>query len=763
MRPPDSPLARFFRLVVRRRVAVALLYVPLVALGIAGALRIPSEGAIDRLLVRGDPEVEATRAFREIFPEGRRAVLILESEDPFEPSFLRSVETLEAALRGVPGVSAYSAAALYRRAVPGFTSWEARADEFRRFVLGTKMAARQGLVGEGFLGIPLEIEATEPEARNAALAAIDGAIARFEAEAPSGTAVRRVGAPWVDAYLEKETARASLRFFPLFALFVVVLTLRLYRSFRALAAFLLTLAACVAIGVGAAAAFGWPFTIVSSLVPLTILVTATATLVYLHSRYVEQPDDLPDEEHQVAALVHKFLPCTASIFAAAVGFAALLVSEIRPIYEMGLWTATGLAITWVVVFTLFPALQRLLRTPTRRERKVAGQRFPHLVDALVPWTWRWRRPLLVAAVGLMLGGAAALFGIPGVLEPMPLETDALDYLPERLALWQDARRFETAVGGLTSVDVWVRTDEGAALDPAFLRGLDRFTRELEADGRVGSASGPTAPLRWARYAGGGGDRLPDDPASWGKAAGDLEQLLLTEPAVRGFVDLGTLASARVAVVCRGEAFGGIAGLSSWIEERWRLAADSEPALAGATVAVVGDGVLASKIATYLVPTLVESFAVTAAVIFLAFLVVFRSGVARILAMIPSVFAILVMFLVMRAVGIPLNVATILIASTVLGASENDQIHFFYHFQERFRGGQDVEAALRHAMLVAGRAVLFATLINAGGFLALALSDLPPMRQFGVVSASAFVLAALADFTALPAALWILYRGRPRAS
>jgi len=114
---------------------------------------------------------------------------------------------------------------------------------------------------------------------------------------------------------------------------------------------------------------------------------------------------------------------------------------------------------------------------------------------------------------------------------------------------------------------------------------------------------------------------------------------------------------------------------------------------------------------------------------------------------------------MRLASIPLNVATILIASTVLGASENDQIHFFHHLQERRRNGS-TEDALRHALLVAGRAVLFATVINAGGFLALALSDLPPMRQFGIVSSAAFVLAMIADFTALPAALWLLFGGRP---
>src|SRR5580698_6072795 len=86
--------------------------------------------------------------------------------------------------------------------------------------------------------------------------------------------------------------------------------------------------------------------------------------------------------------------------------------------------------------------------------------------------------------------------------------------------------------------------------------------------------------------------------------------------------------------------------------------------------------------------------------------------------------------------------------------ENDQIHFFYHFQEG-RSTGTTNGALQHAMLVAGRPILFATLINASGFLALVLSDLPPMREFGIVASSAFVLALIADFTALPGALWIL--------
>jgi predicted RND superfamily exporter protein len=115
--------------------------------------------------------------------------------------------------------------------------------------------------------------------------------------------------------------------------------------------------------------------------------------------------------------------------------------------------------------------------------------------------------------------------------------------------------------------------------------------------------------------------------------------------------------------------------------------------------------------------------------------------------------------VMRATGMKLNVATILIASTVLGTSENDQIHFFYHFLERRKEGS-VEQALGHALRVAGRAIFFATLINAGGFLGFVAGQTPAMREFGVLAALAFSLSMLADFTALLGALWILSREKP---
>jgi predicted RND superfamily exporter protein len=338
--------------------------------------------------------------------------------------------------------------------------------------------------------------------------------------------------------------------------------------------------------------------------------------------------------------------------------------------------------------------------------------------------------------------------------------DALDYVDASLPIHRDMVFYREHVGGLNVVRVWVATPPGRVTDPEVLRGLDRFAAAVEDEPQVSSVVGPTTFLRMRRYLATGTDALPGDPAGFAALAGDTEQLLLSEPELRAFLDVGTLSNAQLTVVFRGTEARDFRTLEAALRADWERAAAAVPALREARLRVVGEALLQAKVGASLVPTLAESFALTAGLIFVAFLFVFRSATARLLAMIPSVFAILVTFLGMRLTGTPLNVATILIATTVLGTTENDQIHFFHHLHEG-EGEGGLDGALRHALRVSGRAIVFATLINAAGFLGLSFASFPPLRQFGVITAAAFLLAMLADFTALPAALWLARRERPR--
>jgi hypothetical protein len=756
MNLPASPkVLQLFLRVIRLRGWIVAAFVILTAAGIYGATRITNDPSIDRLVVSGDPIAKATEDFDRIYPEGDQAILMLEAADPLSPTALRSADQLDHQLAKIPGVEPHSLIDFYRRANSNGQISADEAGALRKFATGTTLFRRAGLLGDRYLGIALQLRVNSPAERDRALTAIDALALPLEKPGGPFTAVRRVGSPWLEAWLERQTGTATKRFMPLFGIFLMALVLIVYRSLRALGAIILTLGSVVAIAVGLAAIFGWPNTVVSTLVPLTVMVTTTATLVYIHSRFME-PDDAPTLlEHHAAALANKFLPSTASMFATAVGFAALAVSDIRPVREMGLWTACGLIVAWVGCFTLFPALQAYLRTPLRSKEVTVGDWYPRFVDGLISVTRRWRWVFIGGALVLMLCGAAALFGIPGKLAPLDLETDALTYVNPSERVAQDTKRFQE-FNGLDVIDLWVKTQPGHALDPEFLRAIEAFCSRLESDPRYSAIDGPTSVLRWARYIESGSDKLPTDAASWAKLAADLEQIMLTEPSAREYVDVTDLASVRINIRGRAELFGPTGAMRRFVDRAWADAAAHDPALRAIQGLQVGKGVLSAEITERLLPTLTESFALTASIIFCAFLVVFRSPSARLMTMIPSLFAILSVFLIMRATGIPLNIATILIGSTVLGATENDQIHFFYHYQEGHSTGSTA-GALRHAMLIAGRPILFATLINASGFLALSFSDLPPMREFGIVTSSAFVLALLADFTALPGALWILSR------
>lgn len=751
-------LARFFSFVIRWRWAVLLVYALIVPPSAYFAARVGQDNAIDRLVVASDPDYINTRAFEHVFGSGEYALLIAEADDVFAPEVLGRVDRLERAIAAVPGVQPNSALSIYRRAKAGFDATAAQADAFRRFVTGTDLLRRQGLVGPGFLAIALVLDVRSAEGRRETIAAIDAAIAA--ANPPGGPlrSLSRIGAPYVNIYLD-ETQRSAYGHFLLFTAFVIVLNIALYRSLRTLAAFLATLGVCLAVSVGYIGVTGGTFTIVSPMVPMTILVTATATLVYLHSRFVERPPGVSVDDHQVFALVNKFLPCSASIFATAVGFAALTVSNIRPIREMGMWVAVGLLCCWGIVFTLFPALQKILRTPTSEEGVAAGGRFLRFANRLPRFTYRWRWPLVVSSLVLSAGGAVAIFGLPGVVASVPLLVDPVAYMNPSSPLYQDTKRLGALLPGMSLTEVWLRGELGSVSEPEVLTGLHGFQERLDADADIGVSVGVVTLLRIMKYLGGGDDRWPDDPEAIEAMAADLESLASQEPMLGRFVQTPSFAQTHVAVISRASEYEDFRQVDDAIRRHWEQAVAAHPALRGFTLETVGLGPLQTKMSQSLVPTLVESFLITVTVIFATFLVVFRNGTARLMAMIPSIFAILVMFGVMRVCGLTLNAATILIASTVLGTSENDQIHFFYHYLEgRERG--TVEQAMRHTLLVAGRAILYATVINAGGFLAFVLAELPPVRDFGWLSAVAFALSMLADFTALPAALWILFRACP---
>jgi hypothetical protein len=113
------------------------------------------------------------------------------------------------------------------------------------------------------------------------------------------------------------------------------------------------------------------------------------------------------------------------------------------------------------------------------------------------------------------------------------------------------------------------------------------------------------------------------------------------------------------------------------------------------------------------------------------------------------------FVVMGMAGINLDMATVLIASVMLGITVDDTIHFFHNYRERRQKGLGVIFSLARSFDASGRAVVAISVLLTAQFLLLVGSSFVPMSNFGLLAATGLLAGQVLELLLLPAliVLW----------
>ncbi|MCK4569159.1 MAG: RND family transporter, partial [Bacteroidales bacterium] len=109
----------------------------------------------------------------------------------------------------------------------------------------------------------------------------------------------------------------------------------------------------------------------------------------------------------------------------------------------------------------------------------------------------------------------------------------------------------------------------------------------------------------------------------------------------------------------------------------------------------------------------------------------RSLKTGIFATIPIIAAIIILFGVMGFSGIPLNIATVLVASVALGIGIDYSIHVISNVKHLMKThDDDISHALEETILVSGKAIVINVISVSAGFLVLLFSEMVPLQYFG---------------------------------
>ncbi len=82
--------------------------------------------------------------------------------------------------------------------------------------------------------------------------------------------------------------------------------------------------------------------------------------------------------------------------------------------------------------------------------------------------------------------------------------------------------------------------------------------------------------------------------------------------------------------------------------------------------------------------------------------------------------------------IPLDVATVLVASVTMGIGIDYAIHFISHFMHDQKNGKSIIDSVRSSTQISGRSIIINILSVTLGFVVLIFSDLVPLQRFGML-------------------------------
>jgi len=148
---------------------------------------------------------------------------------------------------------------------------------------------------------------------------------------------------------------------------------------------------------------------------------------------------------------------------------------------------------------------------------------------------------------------------------------------------------------------------------------------------------------------------------------------------------------------------------------------------------------------------IKSLGFVIILIFIMFLILFKSIKLSIVAIVPNIFASTFILGIIGYLSIPLDIMTITIAAITIGIAVDNTIHYLYRFTE-FKKNNTMIKSINLTNLSAGLAVLTTSITIALGFSILSLSSFIPTVIFGIFTSMAMIFAMIGVLVFLPSLL-----------
>ena len=163
----------------------------------------------------------------------------------------------------------------------------------------------------------------------------------------------------------------------------------------------------------------------------------------------------------------------------------------------------------------------------------------------------------------------------------------------------------------------------------------------------------------------------------------------------------------------------------------------------------------------LLEDLFRNFLMAFVIITPVLIVVLRSISLGLIAMVPNLFPVVVLFGTLGWIGYPIDLAIAMTACVALGIAVDDTTHFLMRFCDFDGTLSNVTTPLVKTMSQCGPAMLHTTLIGCAGLVVFGFGEMLVIRNFSWAIISMLAVALIADIFLLPAILLLFDRNKTK--
>lgn len=492
---------------------------------------------------------------------------------------------------------------------------------------------------------------------------------------------------------------------------------------------------------------GWDIDMMFGIVPTLMTAVGVAHGVHIISEFnifLRRYGDRARALRETLCLVAT--PCLLTSLTTAAGFFAMVVSPIKALEHMAIYTALAVLFAFFLSITLLPFFLSFGKVRIKEGAKKKSLLFDQALQGIARFVINnYQRVLIIT----LLIFCVAATGIQRIVVDSNFLLDFSDQVPIK----RDTKFIDDVMGGMNSIVYLFDAGEADGIkEPAVLKEIERFQNYANTHSDLVKKSYSIVDLlkdinqsfhdgNPAYY------RIPESRELaaqyllvYEMSGGDELANFVSQDYSRASLELRT----RLTDTSK------IAGFVESMEQY-----QAEHPLLENSLELTGIGTLWLKLVDYISSSQIRGIALALTVITLMMCFIFRSVKIGLISMLPNIAPVVITLGVMGWFGIVLDYMKLLIATVAIGIAVDDTIHMVTRYHHEFQRLGDYKKALLATMQDVGRALVITSVVLIAGFLVFTFSVMDSQKWFGILLSTTVFVALIADFLVMPAlVLWI---------